>query len=165
MSLTDSELGYIASDLGAALLARGWKVACAESCTGGWIAKTLTDIPGSSAWFGWGLVTYANDSKLALLDVPIAMLDVYGAVSEPVVRAMADGVKRRSGAALAVSVSGIAGPDGGSVKKPIGTVWFAWSGPAGIEAQVHRFEGDRESVRRASVARALQGLQRLLTDS
>ena len=165
MSLTDSELGYIASDLGAALLARGWKVACAESCTGGWIAKTLTDIPGSSAWFGWGLVTYANDSKVAFLDVPIAMLDVYGAVSEPVVRAMADGVKRRSGAELAVSVSGIAGPDGGSVKKPIGTVWFAWSGPAGIEAQVHRFEGDRESVRRASVARALQGLQMLLTDS
>lgn len=165
MSLTDSELGCMAADLGAGLLARGWQVACAESCTGGWIAKILTDIPGSSAWFGWGLVTYANDSKLALLDVPAPVLDVYGAVSEPVVRAMADGVQRRSGAELAVSVSGIVGPDGGSEKKPVGTVWFAWSGPAGIKAQAHRFEGDRESVRRASVARALQGLQMLLADS
>lgn len=165
MSVTDSELERMAADLGAALLARGWHVACAESCTGGWIAKTLTDIPGSSAWFGWGLVAYANDAKLGLLDIPTAVLDTHGAVSEPVVRAMADGVKQRSGAELAVSVSGIVGPDGGSANKPVGTVWFAWSGPAGIQAQMHRFQGDRELVRRESVARALQGLQTLLTDS
>jgi nicotinamide-nucleotide amidase len=110
-------------------------------------------------------VTYANDAKLGLLDIPAALLDESGAVSEPVVRAMAEGVQRQSGAELAVAVSGIAGPDGGSVDKPVGTVWFAWCGPAGTRAEVHRFEGDREAVRRATVAQALQGLLTLLTAS
>jgi len=165
MVVTDSKLESIAGDLGAALLARGWQVACAESCTGGWIAKALTDIPGSSVWFGWGLVTYANDAKRGLLDVPAALLEEHGAVSEPVVRAMAEAVKRRSGADLAVAVSGVAGPDGGTAEKPVGTVFFAWSGPEGTQVAVHRFDGNRESVRRGSVERALQGLQTMLAES
>lgn len=163
MTVADGELVHRATELGTALVARRWHVACAESCTGGWIAKALTDIPGSSAWFGWGFVAYDDQAKVKALDVEEDLLDEYGAVSEPVVRAMAEGVKRISGAELSVAVSGVAGPSGGTHDKPVGTVWFAWSGPAGTQAQVRRFSGDREAIRHDSVAHALHGLLALLT--
>ncbi len=162
MAATDTELASLAHELGAALDARGWRVACAESCTGGWIAKALTDVPGSSVWFGWGFVTYANDAKIAALAVTPELLDEHGAVSEPVVRAMAEGVKRLSQADLAVAVSGVAGPNGGTAEKPVGTVWIAWAGPAGTNVEAHQFSGDREAVRREGVAQALRGLLALL---
>jgi len=162
MAATDGELENLARELGAALAARRWHVACAESCTGGWIAKTLTDIPGSSAWFGWGFVTYDNQAKVETLQVAERLLTEHGAVSEPVVRAMAEGVKRISSAQIAVAVSGVAGPAGGIEDKPVGTVWFAWSGPAGTSAELHRFRGDRETIRRDSVALAMHGLLSLL---
>ncbi len=162
MAATDSELLRLARELGTALEARRWRVACAESCTGGWIAKALTDIPGSSAWFGWGFVAYDNHAKVKMLQVAEHLLDEHGAVSEPVVRALAEGVRRASGAQLTVAVSGVAGPAGGTDDKPVGTVWFAWTGPAGTQTQVHRFAGDREAIRRDSVAQALHGLLALL---
>lgn len=165
MAVSDTELGSLASELGAALKVRGWHVACAESCTGGWIAKTLTDLPGSSGWFGWGYVAYANEAKVGALGLESKLLEEHGSVSEPVVRAMAEGVKRISGAEIAVAVSGIAGPDGGTKERPVGTVWFAWAGPAGARAQVHRFEGERDTIRRDSVAWALRGLLALLAAS
>ena len=163
MTVADGELVRLATELGTALVARRWHVACAESCTGGWIAKALTDIPGSSAWFGWGLVAYDDQAKVKALDVEQDLLVEYGAVSEPVVRALAEGVKRISGAEVSVAVSGVAGPAGGTDDKPVGTVWFAWSGPAGTQAHIHRFSGDREAIRHDSVAHALQGLLALLT--
>ena len=163
MTVADSELVCLATELGKALVARRWHVACAESCTGGWIAKALTDIPGSSAWFGWGFVAYDDQAKVKALGVEEDLLDEYGAVSEPVVRALAEGGKRISGAEVSVAVSGVAGPAGGTDDKPVGTVWFAWSGPAGTQAQIHRFSGDREAIRHDSVAHALQGLLALLT--
>jgi nicotinamide-nucleotide amidase len=165
MAVTDTELGSLASELGAALKARGWQVACAESCTGGWIAKILTDLPGSSGWFGWGYVVYANEAKVGALGIEPELLEEHGVVSEPVVRAMAEGIKRISGAEIAVAVSGIAGPDGGTKERPVGTVWFAWTGPAGTRAQVHRFEGERDTIRHDSVAWALRGLLALLAAS
>ncbi len=158
MAATDAELLRLAGELGTALEARSWHVACAESCTGGWIAKALTDIPGSSAWFGRGYVTYDNEAKVEMLQVAEHLLDEHGAVSEPVVRALAEGVRRASGAQLTVAVSGIAGPAGGTGDKPVGMVWFAWTGPGGTQTQVCRFAGDREAIRRDSVAQALHGL-------
>ncbi len=162
MAATDSELLRLARELGAALEARRWRVACAESCTGGWIAKALTDIPGSSAWFGWGFVAYDDHAKVKMLQVAEHLLDAHGAVSEPVVRALAEGVRRASGAQLTVAVSGVAGPAGGTDEKPVGTVWFAWTGPDGTQTQDRRFAGDREAIRRDSVAQALHGLLALL---
>ena len=129
MSYSDPELKALAARLGESLLARGASVATAESCTGGWIAKTLTDVPGSSAWFGAGIVSYSNRAKHELLGVPEDLLAAHGAVSEPAVLAMVDGCLHRSGADFAVAVSGIAGPDGGSEDKPVGTVWFAFAAP------------------------------------
>jgi nicotinamide-nucleotide amidase len=153
-----AELEGLARELGAALAARDWQVATAESCTGGWIAKAITDIAGSSGWFGTGWVTYSNGAKTSLLGVPADLIEAEGAVSEAVVRAMADGARRRSLADLAVAVSGIAGPGGGTPAKPVGLVWFAWASPDGVDAESRRFPGDRESVRRESVAHALRGL-------
>ncbi len=144
--------------LAALLLRRGAKVAAAESCTGGWIAKTFTDMPGSSAWFEYGFVTYGDNAKQDLLAVDPAMLELHGAVSEPVALAMARGAVVRSGAEFAVAVTGIAGPDGGSADKPVGTVWFAWAADGRVEAECHQLQGDRDTVRRQTVTRALQGL-------
>ena len=141
-------------------MARGARVACVESCTGGWIAKTLTDVPGSSAWFGWGWVTYADDAKRQLVGVPAQTLEAHGAVSEPVAAAMARAGRRLSGAEFAVAVTGIAGPDGGTPGKPVGTVWFAWSGPV-TRTERRVFAGDREFIRRQTVAYALRGLLKL----
>jgi nicotinamide-nucleotide amidase len=144
--------------LGRALLVRGFKLASAESCTGGWIAKTITDVPGSSQWFEGGVVSYSNAAKERFLGVPPQLLREHGAVSEPAVRAMAEGVRERMGADLAMAVSGIAGPDGGTAQKPVGTVWFAWALPQGTSAERREFGGDREAVRRYAVAHALEGL-------
>ena len=144
------------------LTATGKAVATAESCTGGWIAKSITDIPGSSAVFGYGLVSYSNGAKEQVLGVSNATLEKYGAVSEPVVEEMAEGALRLSGADIAVAVSGIAGPDGGTDDKPVGTVWFAWAVRDGSDAltdtSCERFSGDRELVRELTVAHALQGI-------
>ncbi len=137
-------------------------VATAESCTGGWIAKSLTDIAGSSACFGYGIVSYSNAAKESLLGVTPDTIAGRGAVSEETVIEMAEGALRLSGADLSVAVSGIAGPDGGTDDKPVGTVWFAFSvrEGSGVEtaARVERFDGDRDAVRRQTVEFALSGL-------
>ena len=140
----------------------GKAVATAESCTGGWIAKSITDIPGSSAVFGYGVVSYSNGAKESILGVKNATLEEHGAVSEQVVKEMVDGVLHLSGADIAVAVSGIAGPDGGTDDKPVGTVWFAWAVRDGahalIDTSCEHFSGDRELVRELTVAHALQGV-------
>ena len=142
-----------------ALTAREARLATAESCTGGWIAKCLTDLPGSSKWFEYGFVTYGNEAKVSLLDVEPDRLERYGAVSKEVAEAMATGARSVSGADLAVAVTGIAGPDGGSADKPVGTVWFAWSGPGDrLVSRREQFSGDRDTVRRQAVRLALTGV-------
>ena len=145
------------------LAAAGKAVSTAESCTGGWIAKSITDLPGSSAVFGYGVVSYSNGAKESILGVQNQTLEEHGAVSEPVVEEMAKGALRLSGADIAVAVSGVAGPDGGTEEKPVGTVWFAWAVRDGSNALVdtrqEHFSGDRVLVREASVAHALQGLR------
>ena len=152
--------------VGRALLARHWRVATAESCTAGWVAKALTDVPGSSGWVEGGYIVYSNAAKIRDLKVPIATLRRHGAVSEATVLAMARGAVRATGAELAIAISGIAGPDGGTALKPVGTVWFGIAArPRSVRtsAMVRVFAGDREAVRRQSVAFALQMiLQRAL---
>ncbi|OHX10863.1 damage-inducible protein CinA [Chromobacterium sphagni] len=153
----------LAADLGAILLGRGESVATAESCTGGLIAAALTDIPGSSAWFSHGIVSYGNQAKQQLLGVQASSLIDHGAVSEMVVREMAAGVQALADADWAVAVSGIAGPDGGSPEKPVGLVWLAIAHPGGqVEAWHCHFSGDREAVRLKTVQEALtQLMQRI----
>lgn len=162
MNLDDS-LSEPAAGLVRALLAGGRTVATAESCTGGWIAKALTDVPGSSGCFGYGIVSYSNAAKTSVLGVPAGTLEREGAVSEATVRAMARGVLELSGADLAVAVSGVAGPDGGTPEKPVGTVWFGFArrtgGRVDDDACLERFEGDRATIRARSVAAALYGLR------
>lgn len=154
----DAALADHARELGQRLAEAGLTLSLAESCTGGWIAKCLTDIAGSSGWFERGWVTYSNAAKTADLDVPATILESEGAVSEPVARAMADGARRRAGTDLAVSVSGVAGPGGGSDTKPVGMVCFGLASTDCCDAATRYFDGDREAVRRASVAFALQWL-------
>ena len=162
IAVDDDRLGVLAERLGSRLKANGRVLATAESCTGGWIAKVLTEIPGSSDWFGYGIVSYSNQAKQELLGVPVSLLVEQGAVSEAVVRAMAEGAIHQGDANVAVSVSGIAGPDGGTDDKPVGTVWFAWAllDDNGLRshASEHRFSGDREAIRRQSVIVAIEGL-------
>lgn len=160
--MDDAALAAVARRLGTLLVARGWRMATAESCTGGWIAKTLTDIAGSSDWFESGFVTYSNRAKAVALGVGEALLAEHGAVSEEVVRAMAAGARGRTGCEAAVAVSGIAGPDGGSAEKPVGLVWFAWALPERSWSERRIFAGDREAVRRASVRFALECLSAAL---
>jgi len=155
---TDAALTAQAHRLGRLLLDAGYLVTAAESCTGGWIAKVLTDVPGSSAWFERGYVTYSNDAKCEMLGVPAATLAARGAVSEAVVRAMAAGARAAARSDCAIAVSGIAGPDGGTPDKPVGTVWFGWETPEGSWTRCAVFAGDRENVRRQAVAMALAGL-------
>ena len=159
----DPAIAELASTLVAELNRKRKAVATAESCTGGWIAKSLTDVPGSSGCFGYGIVSYSNGAKESMLGVKNRTLAGHGAVSEPVVREMAEGALRLSGADIAVAVSGVAGPDGGSDDKPVGTVWFAWSvrGPGGITTDTdrRRFEGNRESVRMQTVIHGLKGVR------
>lgn len=156
-------IGKLAAALVAELTAAGKAVSTAESCTGGWVAKAITDIPGSSNVFGYGIVCYSNGAKESLLGVRNETLDAHGAVSEPVVREMAEGALNLSGADFAVAVSGIAGPDGGTADKPVGTVWLAWAvrsgGKVRVDAGLEHFSGDRELVRELTVAHAIQGLR------
>jgi nicotinamide-nucleotide amidase len=152
-------LEELAGRVGNLLLEQSHLLATAESCTGGWVAKCITDIAGSSAWFDRGFVTYSNRAKQDMLDVAAATLEVHGAVSEATVSEMARGALVHSLADVAVAVSGIAGPGGGAPDKPVGTVWFAWLVPGGAPRVDRRqFNGDREAVRRQAVARALEGL-------
>jgi nicotinamide-nucleotide amidase len=155
--LSDGALRVLAERAGRALLARRQTVAVAESCTGGWLAKCLTDIPGSSQWFERGFVTYSNPAKQQALGVAADLLREFGAVSRQSAQQMAAGALRASEATLAVAITGIAGPDGGTPEKPVGLVWFARSQrdapPLAVE---EHFAGDREAVRRAAVARGLR---------
>lgn len=152
-------LNDLARQLAAALLKRGQRLAVAESCTGGWVAKVLTDLPGSSQWFDRGFVTYSNAAKQDMLGVSAHTLASAGAVSEPTVREMATGVLANSPADLALAISGIAGPGGAVPGKSVGTVCFAWAIRAGGErVETRQFAGDREAVRRQSVGHALAGL-------
>ncbi len=157
----DHELYALSELVGEALLGKKHKLATAESCTGGWVAKCITDVPGSSEWFDRGFITYTNKAKEQMLGVPSALLADYGAVSEQVVKAMVAGALEKSDATLAISTSGIAGPDGGSPEKPVGTVWIAWQIKERV-AITERFEfkGDRDSVRRQAVLAALLRLSK-----
>jgi nicotinamide-nucleotide amidase len=159
---TDLDLERLAARAGRHLLKTRRTVATAESCTGGWVAKALTDIAGSSQWFLEGLITYSDRAKQQRLGVPRALLAKHGAVSEAAVRAMAAGALKRSRAQLAVAVTGIAGPGGAVPGKPVGTVWLGWAQRRGrairVAVQLRHFRGDREAVRRKTVRAALQGL-------
>jgi nicotinamide-nucleotide amidase len=162
MKNDDRDLARLAARVGRHLLAGERSVATAESCTGGWIAKALTDIAGSSQWFIEGFVTYGNESKVRRLGVPRSVLKADGAVSEATVRAMAAGALERAGAQVAVAVTGIAGPGGAVPGKPVGTVWLGWAERRGrvtrVAVQLKHFRGDRDAVRRKTVRAALQGL-------
>ena len=161
-AVLDTDLEALAGRVAGALLASGRQLVTAESCTGGWIAKVCTDLPGSSRWFRGGVVAYSNELKAGLLGVRPETLSREGAVSEAVVREMALGALERLDGDVAVAVSGIAGPDGGTPDKPVGTVWVAWAvrDPAGsrVRADEARFGGDRERIRRLAAHRALAGL-------
>ncbi|WP_345539971.1 CinA family protein [Variovorax defluvii] len=141
---------------------KGWMMATAESCTGGLIAGACTDLSGSSHWFERGFVTYSNEAKAELLGVDPALIAAHGAVSEPVARAMAEGAVARSRAQVAVAVTGVAGPTGGSAEKPVGTVWFGWSVGGQPHTERQRFDGGRAEVRAATVHHALRTLLQLL---
>lgn len=152
-------LDTVAQRLGDRLLRHGWKLVAAESCTGGWLAKVATDIAGSSAWFDRGFVTYSNEAKQEMLGVSSVTLTKFGAVSEETVLEMASGALSRSRAQVAVAVSGIAGPGGGTESKPVGTVCFAWALPESeIQVQRFQFAGGREEVRHQAVRLALERL-------
>ncbi len=159
MPLIDSEIAGLAEELGRRLAARGLLAATAESCTGGLVAGAITAIAGSSGWFDRGFVTYSNEAKVDMLGVDPAALERDGAVSESTALAMADGAILRSRASVAVAVTGIAGPAGGTHAKPVGMVCFGWAMRGGATASAtHQIPGDRGAVRRASVVLALQGL-------
>lgn len=152
----------LAQTLAHRLMARGWLLVTAESCTGGMIAARCTDLSGSSAWFDRGFVTYSNDAKTELLGVDRQLIVQEGAVSEAVARAMAQGAVAHSQAQVAVAVTGVAGPTGGTIDKPVGTVWLAWCIQGVVDAERVLFTGDRAAVREATTQHALQGLvQRL----
>ncbi len=156
--MIDCRLTSLAAELGALLRERGSRVTTAESCTGGLVAGAITAIAGSSDWFEFGFVAYANRAKTTLLDVPAALLSDFGAVSEPTARAMAEGALAKSDADVALAVTGVAGPGGGSPAKPVGTVCFAWAVRGqGTTSATRHFAGDRAEVRRASATAALEG--------
>ncbi|NWB94638.1 CinA family protein [Pseudomonas gingeri] len=154
------EITRLAVELGKRLQTLKAQVTTAESCTGGGIAEAITRIPGSSAWFEAGYVTYSNQQKTRQLNVPEALFGQVGAVSREVVEAMAHGAQANSAAHFAVAVSGVAGPDGGSVEKPVGTVWLAWGIGDEVSSERRHFPGDRDAVRRQTVLAALEGLLR-----
>lgn len=160
--MSDPELDALSRQVGAALAQRGWRLATAESCTGGWIAEALTAISGSSAWFDRGFVTYSNEAKTDMLGVAAQTLAAHGAVSETTVREMAEGALARSLAEVAVAVSGVAGPTGGTAAKPVGMVCIGWAAKGSpTRSLTLRFAGDRTAVRRQTVVRALDGILEL----
>ena len=166
--MTDIKITPIVEELAASLLKDKKRLSVAESCTGGWIAKVLTDLAGSSAWFERGFVTYSNEAKQEMLGVLAASLETQGAVSEKVVVEMALGVLKNSHADISLSVSGIAGPDGGSDDKPVGLVWFAWCNNLNADnknvlvSEQKIFRGNRDAVREQAVEHALIGLRNVL---
>ena len=158
---TDAELDALSQATGARLLAARQMLVTAESCTGGWIAKAVTDVAGSSAWFDCGMAVYSYEAKQAMLGVNPHTLEVHGAVSRETVVEMVSGALVHSGATIAVAVTGIAGPGGGAPDKPVGTVWIAWKRRGGYAlAELFHFDGDRDAIRRQTVAIAMQGLRR-----
>ncbi|MDE1895436.1 MAG: CinA family protein [Xanthomonadaceae bacterium] len=161
---TDAELLRLAGEVASVVQRQRLMLVTAESCSGGWIAKALTDLPGSSAWFDAGVVTYSYQAKEALLGVDPKTLERTGAVSEETVLEMVSGALSRFGAGIAVAVTGIAGPSGGTPDKPVGTVWIGWKRRGGYgHARLFHFPGDREAVRRQTVAAALIGVSKALT--
>jgi nicotinamide-nucleotide amidase len=160
--MADDALLRLSLELGAALQKRHWSLALAESCTGGWASEVVTMAPGSSSHFERGFVTYSNAAKTEMLDVSEATLKTHGAVSEETAREMATGALKHSRAQIAAAITGIAGPDGGSPGKPVGTVCFAWAAQAGVmKSATQHFQGDREAVRYQSVKAALEGVLQL----
>jgi len=156
---TDNDLISLVKHVSHVLKELGWTIGAVESCTGGWLSKVCTDQPGSSSWFDCGFVTYSNQSKQDLVNVSKKTLDTYGAVSEQTAIEMAQGGLAHSSADMSVAITGIAGPDGGAIEKPVGTVWFAWAiRNQGAKTQKCQFEGDREQVRLQAVITALQGI-------
>ncbi|MBN7827053.1 CinA family protein [Bowmanella dokdonensis] len=153
--MADSSLS-LAQQLGEALKSKGWKMTCAESCTGGGIGYAITSISGSSGWFERGYITYSNEAKTEVLEVDPQTLIVYGAVSEQAVEQMASGALKAARADLAVAVSGIAGPEGGSPEKPVGTVWFGIASANKVISLHQRFTGDRLEIRQQAIDHALE---------
>lgn len=160
--VTAIETAALCARLAETLLARGWMLATAESCTGGLIAAACTDLSGSSNWFERGFVTYSNEAKTDLLGVEPALIAQHGAVSEVVARAMAFGAVRHSRARVSVAVTGVAGPTGGTPDKPVGTVWFGFQVDGRLTSETRRFDGDRAAVRAQTVLHALRRLLELL---
>jgi nicotinamide-nucleotide amidase len=157
---SDDELQLMAEHLGTSLRDTKQMLVTAESCTGGWIAKTVTDVAGSSDWFDCGLAAYSYEAKQRLLGVRAETLEHFGAVSRETAIEMVSGALVHSGSTVAVAVTGIAGPGGGTDDKPVGTVWIAWKRRGGYpQAELFHFDGDREAVRRQTVAAALRGLE------
>lgn len=162
---TDDDLNRLAGAVADDVRAHNQMLVTAESCTGGWIAKVCTDLEGSSSWFDAGVVTYSYGAKEALLGVNPHTLERTGAVSEETVLEMVSGALARFGAGVAVAVTGIAGPSGGTLEKPVGTVWIGWKHRGGYaRAECFHFDGDRDAVRRQTVAAALSGVRKTLTD-
>ena len=159
--MNDEQLEDLAMAVGERLQREEAKLALAESCTGGWVAKACTDVAGSAVWFSHGWVSYGNDAKRQMLGVDPATLEQHGAVSEETVREMVAGARERAGCRYACAVSGIAGPTGGSEAKPVGLVWIAWADGDRVVTERFQFGGGREQVRRRTVAAALEGLTRL----
>ena len=158
MTSSNTTVNDLAGELGHALVKKSWTVTTAESCTGGLVAAAITDIAGSSGWFRQGVVSYANDAKTNLLGVDSHLLIQHGAVSEVVVSAMASGAREKADADIAIAISGVAGPGGGTADKPVGTVWIAWAyGVAKVQATRYLFSGDRIDVRQAALIEALRG--------
>jgi nicotinamide-nucleotide amidase len=158
MNSTDNS-ALLAAELGAALKARGHMLALAESCTGGMVAEAITSVAGSSAWFDRGFVTYSNQAKIDMLDVSAQTLEKFGAVSEEVAAEMALGCLKNSQAQIAGSITGIAGPDGGTANKPVGTVWLAWAtDDSQIKTKVYLFEGNRQQIRQQAAAALMAAL-------
>lgn len=148
----------LAFQIGEKLKAKNWQLATAESCTGGLVGKYLTDIAGSSAWYDCGLITYSNQAKMRLLQVPQSTLEAYGAVSEQTAEAMTTGALKNSNAHIALSITGIAGPTGGSSEKPVGMVCFAWATQKSLQSSTQYFQGNREQIREQAAHFALSGL-------
>lgn len=162
VALDEQGLEAVLTQISESLLARGWMLATAESCTGGLIAGACTALAGSSQWFERGFVSYSNAAKSELLGVPAALIAAHGAVSEPVARAMAEGAVARSHAQVALAVTGVAGPSGGTPDKPVGLVWFGWRVGTKTFSECRHFPGDRAAVRAQTVQHALQRLRGLL---
>jgi nicotinamide-nucleotide amidase len=161
--VSDEELHQLAAELGEKLRARGWILATAESCTGGWVGQLLTSLAGSSQWYERGFITYANAAKIEMLGVSEETLATHGAVSEETAGAMAAGALRHSHAQAALAISGIAGPGGGTPQKPVGLVCYGWALADGtVMSSTCRLDGDREEIRSRAVAAALRGLIELI---